>query len=73
MDTIRFYLSGQNPRRNEAIERFEAFLDKKAISGYEIEIINVLENLHRVDGDQVFATPTVVWIHLRRKKEPLGI
>ncbi len=64
---LRLYVAGQTPKSMLAFKNLKEICEQHLQGGYEIEIIDLLENPQLAQGDQILAVPTLV----RRLPEPI--
>ena len=64
---LRLYVAGQTPKSQLAFTNLKQICEDHLRGGYEIEIIDLLENPQLASGDQILAVPTLV----RRLPEPI--
>lgn len=57
---LRLYVNGQNGRARQTVDRLHEILGEHADGRYELEVINIQENLEALERDQILATPTLV-------------
>lgn len=57
---LRLYIAGQTPRSMAALANLRKIAEEHLEPGYEIEIIDLLEDPALAKGDQILAVPTLV-------------
>ena len=64
---LRLYVAGQTPKSILALTNLKEICEEHLQGRYEIEIVDLMENLQLAAGDQILAVPTLV----RRLPEPI--
>jgi circadian clock protein KaiB len=64
---LRLYVAGQTPNSIRALANLKRLCEEHLTVGYQIEVIDLLENPQLARGDQILAVPTLV----RRLPEPV--
>lgn len=57
---LRLYISGATPQSVRALISIRALCETHLPGRYQLEIIDILQQPHRVAQDQVIATPTLI-------------
>jgi circadian clock protein KaiB len=57
---LKLYIAGQTPRSLAALANLRRIVEEHLGSGYEIVVIDLLENPQLAKGDQILAVPTLV-------------
>ena len=57
---LRLYVAGQSPRSIAAISNLKRLCDAHLEGRYAIEVIDLLEQPHRAQADDIVAVPTLV-------------
>src|SRR5262245_31260166 len=64
---LRLYIADQTAKSTAALANLKRLCDERLVDGYEIEVIDLLENPRVADDDQSLAVPTLV----RKLPEPV--
>ena len=64
---LRLYIAGQTPKSVAALANLRKICDEHMKGQYEVEVIDLMENPHLAQKDQIVAIPTLV----RQLPEPL--
>ena len=64
---LRLYITGHTSRSLRAIKALEQICAEEMNQGYELDVVDIRENPHLAEEDQVLATPTLI------KRLPLPI
>ena len=64
---LRLYVAGRSPKSLTAFANLNKICEEFLPGQYTIEIIDLLQNPHLAEGDQIIAIPTLV----RKLPEPL--
>jgi circadian clock protein KaiB len=64
---LKFFISGDSPRAQQAIENLWAICEKEYPEEYELQVIDVLENPELAEKERILATPTLI------KEQPLPL
>ena len=64
---LRLYVTGMTTRSTMAIENIRSICEEHLSGRYELEIIDIYQQLKLAKGEQIIATPTLI------KKLPLPI
>jgi len=64
---LRLYIAGQTPKSVFALNNITKYCKEHMDGQYTIEAIDLLVNPQLAEGDQIFATPTLV----RKVPEPI--
>jgi circadian clock protein KaiB len=64
---LRLYVAGQTPKSLAAFANLKKLCEEHLKGKYTIEIIDLIENPHLAQGDQIIAIPTLV----RKLPEPI--
>lgn len=64
---LRLYIAGQTPKSVAALANLRRICDEHMNGEYEVEVIDLMENPHLAQKDQIVAIPTLV----RQLPEPL--
>lgn len=64
---LRLYIAGQTPKSVAALANLRRICDEHMSGQYEVEVIDLMENPHLAQKDQIVAIPTLV----RQLPEPL--
>lgn len=65
--SLRLYVAGQTPKSIAALANLRKICDEHMNGEYEVEVIDLMENPHLAQKDQIVAIPTLV----RQLPEPL--
>lgn len=57
---LKLYVAGQTPRSMLAIYNLRKICETHMEFTYSVEIIDLLENPHLAEGDQIIAVPTLI-------------
>lgn len=57
---FRIYVVGGTPRARRAVGNLRGLCETHAGSDFEIEVIDVLQQPDRAEGERILATPTVI-------------
>ena len=57
---LRLYIAGQSPKSMRAIENLTLICEEHLAGGYEIEVIDLLEQPRLAKGDEIVAVPTLI-------------
>ncbi|MES9869788.1 MAG: circadian clock KaiB family protein [Sedimenticola sp.] len=57
---LRLYVVGQTPAAAAAIEALRSQLSDPALSDWELEVIDVIEQPHLAEEDRIVAVPAVI-------------
>ena len=62
MTTYRFalFIAGSSPRSTRALENIRELGDQNLGGSYELEVVDVTEDVMRAEEQQIMATPTVI-------------
>ena len=62
MTTYRFtlFIAGRSPRSTRALENIRELGERSLGGAYELEIVDVTEDVARAEEQQIMATPTVI-------------
>lgn len=64
---LRLYVAGKTPKSVAALQNLKKYCETHLKGLYEIEVIDLLVHPQLAEGDQIFATPTLV----RKVPEPI--
>jgi circadian clock protein KaiB len=64
---LRLYIAGQTPKSIAALANLRRICDEHMQGQYEVEVIDLMENPHLAQKDQIVAIPTLI----RKLPEPL--
>ena len=64
---LRLYVAGQTPKCLRAFSNLRRICEDHLAGRYKIQVIDLLENPHLAEGDQIFVIPTLV----RSRPEPV--
>lgn len=64
---LRLYVAGQTPKSLTAFANLKKICEEHLAGQYRIEVIDLIENPHLAQGDQIVAIPTLV----RKLPEPV--
>jgi circadian clock protein KaiB len=64
---LRLYVAGQTPKSVKAFANLKRICEKHMAGRYRIEVIDLMENPHLAQRDQIVAIPTLV----RKLPEPV--
>jgi circadian clock protein KaiB len=64
---LKLYIAGQAPKSLRALANLTRICDEYLAGIYQIEVIDLVKNPQRAQGDQILAIPTVV----RDRPEPV--
>ncbi len=57
---LRLYITGMTARSTRAIENIRAVCEEHLKGHYELEIIDIYQNPHLAEGEQIIAAPTLI-------------
>ncbi len=57
---LRLFVAGQTPKSLRAFANLKVLCEAHLKGGYQIEVIDLLENPHMARGNQIVALPTLV-------------
>jgi circadian clock protein KaiB len=57
---LRLFVRGMTPRSTRAIRAVRALCERRLKDRFELEIVDVYQQPQLIQGEQVFATPTLV-------------
>ena len=57
---LRLFITGMTPRSTRAIRAVRALCEEHLKDRFELEIVDVYQQPHRIQGEQIFATPTLI-------------
>ncbi len=60
MYEFRLYVVGQTPKSKTVIENLKGLLESTFDGHYNLEVIDITENLEMAQKDNILATPTLV-------------
>ena len=60
MYEFRLYVVGQTPKSTTVIENLKGLLESTFDGHYNLEVIDVTENLEMAEKDNILATPTLI-------------
>lgn len=72
MMELRMYILGRSVISEKAVVNLQEFLDEMYTDRYHLEIIDVLENPHAAERDNILVTPTVIKYHPNPVKRVIG-
>lgn len=64
---LRLYVAGRTPKSITAFANLKKLCEEHLVGRYTIEVIDLLEQPHLAEGDEIIAIPTVV----RKLPEPV--
>lgn len=64
---LRLYVAGRTPKSIAAFANLKRLCEEHLVGRYTIEVIDLLEQPHLAEGDEIVAIPTVV----RKLPEPV--
>lgn len=59
-DVLKLFVTGRTKRSQNAVRSVRALLAERPDSGYELQVIDVLENPEAAEADRILATPTLL-------------
>ena len=65
--SLRLYVAGQTPKSLSAFANLKELCEQNLAGRYHIEVIDLVKEPHRAQGDQIVALPTLV----RKLPEPI--
>lgn len=65
--SLRLYVAGQTPKSLSALANLKKLCEQNLAGRYQIEVIDLMKEPHRAQGDQIVALPTLV----RKLPEPI--
>ena len=65
--SLRLYVAGQTPKSLSAFANLKELCEQNLPGRYHIEVIDLVKEPHRAQGDQIVALPTLV----RKLPEPI--
>ena len=57
---LKLYVTNLTPKIENALEKLNDKCDRELNNGYELSVINILENSQMAEDDRVLATPTLI-------------
>jgi circadian clock protein KaiB len=57
---LRLYIAGQSPRSLRAFANLKTICEEHLVGGYEVEVIDLVEQPQRAASDDILAVPTLV-------------
>ena len=57
---LRLFVTGMTPRSTRAIHAVRALCEQRLKDRFELEIIDVYQQPQLIQGEQIFATPTLI-------------
>lgn len=57
---LRLFVTGMTPRSTRAIRAVRALCERRLADRFDLEIVDVYQQPQLVQGEQVFATPTLI-------------
>lgn len=57
---LRLYVAGKTAKSVTALDNLKRYCEEHLQGKYQIEVIDLLEHPQLAEGDQIFATPTLV-------------
>lgn len=57
---LRLYVAGKTTKSVTALNNLKRYCEEHLLGKYKIEVIDLLEHPQLAEGDQIFATPTLV-------------
>lgn len=60
MNEFKLYVSGNSAYTLDIITRFETFLNTKFPGKYTLIVVDVIENPHLAEDDEIIITPTLI-------------
>ena len=57
---LRLYVAGQTPKSLAALSNLKRICAKHLYGKYELEVVDLIKNPQRAQGDQILAIPTLV-------------
>jgi circadian clock protein KaiB len=57
---FRLYVTGATPRSTKAIQNLKDLCEKHLEGHYEIEVVDIYQQPHLAQGQQIIAAPTLV-------------
>ena len=64
---LRLYVTGMTPKSTQAIANVQKLCEKHLTGRYELDVIDIYQQLNIAKGEQIIATPTLI------KKLPLPL
>jgi circadian clock protein KaiB len=64
---LRLYVTGMTPKSTRAIANVQKLCEKHLTGRYELDVIDIYQQLNIAKGEQIIATPTLI------KKLPLPL
>ena len=58
--TLRLYVTGMTPRSTQAITNIKKICAEHLEGRYILEVIDIFQQPHLAQGDQIIATPTLI-------------
>ncbi|MFP4374599.1 MAG: circadian clock KaiB family protein [Spirochaetaceae bacterium] len=59
-NVLKLFVTGRTKRSQNAVRSVRALLAERPDSGYELQVIDVLENPEEAEADRILATPTLL-------------
>ena len=57
---LKLYVTGRTRRSREAVRNLRSLLATRLSRGYDLSVIDVLENPEEAEADRILATPTLL-------------
>jgi circadian clock protein KaiB len=57
---LRLFVTGMTPRSTRAIRAVRSLCERRLKDHFELEIVDVYQQPQMIQGEQVFATPTLI-------------
>jgi circadian clock protein KaiB len=57
---LKLYVAGQSPKSVNAIANIKKICDEHLQGRYELEVIDLYQQPHRAQGEQIIAVPTLI-------------
>ncbi len=57
---LRLFVTGMTPRSTRAIRAVRALCEQRLKDRFALEIVDVYQQPHLIQGEQIFATPTLI-------------
>lgn len=57
---LKLYVTGNTPRSERTLANLRKICEEELDCGYEIEVIDILENPQLAENERILATPTLI-------------
>jgi circadian clock protein KaiB len=59
-NVLKLYITGRTRRSREAVRNLRSLLATRLSPGYDLSVVDVLENPEEAEADRILATPTLL-------------